>query len=205
MKTVLCMTLPVQLDMPLDLDPLVEIPEGYKKCTWCNAVKPETKQYFAWSTARGCRSHCKVCTKQKSLAYLSTEKGYLHDIFNGVLARQRGKIKDREKSNQRNLKMHHTLNTLKKLFNHWDNHKKLYGLRCAYTGCILTHVRPGSGNREHVPTNISIDRLHPGMGYTELNTVFCTWDFNDRKNSISPKDCLKIVNYCKERGRYDLL
>tara|TARA_R100001510_G_C7606950_1_gene171725 strand:- start:95 stop:688 length:594 start_codon:yes stop_codon:yes gene_type:complete len=197
------MNLSAQINLELDLDPLVEIPEGFKKCTVCKAVKPETKKYFPWSSDRGIRTQCKVCVSKKSLQYLSTEKGFLHDIFNGCLSRQRGRKKGREKSNERLLKMHHTLNTVKRLFNHWEEHKKRYGFRCAYTGCIMTHIRNGSG--EQVITNISIDRLHPGIGYTELNTVFCMWDFNDKKNNLTPKDCLKIVNYCKERGRYDLL
>lgn len=202
MKMALYMTLPVQLDMALGLDPLVEIPEGFQKCSACNAIKPKTKKYFPWSTANGVRRICKVCTAKKSLAYLSTENGYLHDLFNSVVTRQRGKRKGREKQNERNLKMHHSLNTVKKLFHHWEQHKKRYGFKCAYTGCIMTHVRTGS--KEPSLSNISVDRLHPGMGYTELNTVFCTWDFNAKKNSITPKDCLKIINYCKERGRYDL-
>lgn len=191
-----------QIELALDIDPLVEIPEGFKICTSCKIAKPKTREYFIWSAARGAR-YCKVCASKKQLIYLSTENGFLHDIFNGVLTRQRGKLKNRQKTNERNLKMHHSLNTIEKLFNHWEQHKKKYGLRCAYTGCIMTHVRTGS--RDPIPTNISIDRLHPGMGYTELNTVFCTWSFNNKKNSISPKECLKIVNYCKERGRYDLL
>ena len=196
-----------QLDLALDLDPLEKIPRGYKKCLTCNLVMPETRQYFAWSTARGVGTCCRLCTKEKNYKYVSTEKGYLHDMFNGVLARQRGKIKGRTIANERNLKMKHTLNTIDKLFAHWENHKRIYGMRCAYTGCILTHIRTNGKSKRTAaaPTNISIDRVHPRIGYTETNTVFCTWDFNDKKGSISPKDCLKVINFCKGKGRYDLL
>ena len=94
-----------------------------------------------------------------------------------------------------------------KLFDHWELHKKNYGYRCAYTGNILTHIRlMERGNKIiKILSNISIDRLHPGIGYTETNTFFVCGDINSKKNNLSPKECLKIVNFCKERGRYDLL
>ena len=195
-----------QIELALDLGPLVETPEGYFKCVHCKLIMPNTKQYLKRQHAKDDSGFCRVCSREKEFEYLNTEKGYLHGVFNGVLRRQRGKSYNREAQNKRNLKMVHTLNTIEKLFSHWESHKRKYGKRCAYTGCIMTHKRLSSNKGKRlVVTNISVDRLHPGIGYTELNTVFCTWYFNDKKNNFSPKDCLKVINFCKERGRYDLL
>ena len=197
-----------QIELALDLDPLVEIPEGYRKCTGCQLVYPLTRSYFKFSNQRNAFGYsCHTCKRDKDQTYRSTENGYLTDIFNGCLKRQQGKANGRPEQNERNLKMTHTLNTKEKLFNHWELHKKNYGYRCAYTGNILTHIRlMERGNKiVKILSNISIDRLHPGIGYTETNTFFVCGDINSKKNNLSPKECLKIVNFCKERGRYDLL
>tara|TARA_Y100001938_G_C7978834_1_gene373285 strand:- start:92 stop:697 length:606 start_codon:yes stop_codon:yes gene_type:complete len=197
-----------QIELALDLDPLVETPEGYRKCTKCELVFPLTKSYFKFNRQRGkFFTQCATCARDRDQGYRNTEKGFLNDMFHGCLKRQQGRSTHRPEQNKRLLKMIHTLNTKEKLFNHWELHKRYYGYRCAYTGNILTHKRLlDRGNKViKILSNISIDRLHPSIGYTETNTFFVCGDINSKKNNLSPKECLKIVNFCKERGRYDLL
>ena len=197
-----------QIELALDLDPLVETPEGYRKCTACQLVYPLTKSYFKFNNQRAkFATQCLSCQRDRDQNYRNSEIGFLNDMFNGCLKRQQGKAHNRPEQNERLLKMTHTLNTKEKLFDHWELHKKNYGYRCAYTGNILTHIRlMERGNKiVKILSNISIDRLHPGIGYTETNTFFVCGDINSKKNNLSPKECLKILNFCKERGRYDLL
>jgi len=46
---------------------------------------------------------------------------------------------------------------------------------------------------------LSIDRFDSDVGYTKDNIVFCRWDFNDRKNSVSVEDCKIIIEKHIER------
>ena len=99
-----------QIELALDLDPLVETPEGYRKCTGCQLVYPLTRSYFKFSNQRNAFGYsCHTCKRDKDQTYRSTENGYLTDIFNGCLKRQQGKANGRPEQNERNLKMHHSL------------------------------------------------------------------------------------------------
>ena len=56
----------------------------------------------------------------------------------------------------------------------------------------------GEGRKPTTPTNISIDRVDPRLSYEEGNIVFCTWEFNNRKNSVTPDDCKRILQVYEE-------
>jgi hypothetical protein len=73
------------------------------------------------------------------------------------------------------------------------------GPYCKYSGVKLTTKRSmGEGWHKSRPTNLSIDRIDPRRPYEERNIVFCTWEFNNRKNSITPDDCKRILKVYEE-------
>ena len=121
------------------------------------------------------------------LKYKESEKGFFDILWQSIKnsSKKRGTInfiKDRD----------HLLEL-------WNNHKKEYGRRCRYTGIELTTKRSmGEGRTPTTPTNISIDRVDPRRPYEEKNIVFCTWEFNNRKNSITPDDCKRILEVYEE-------
>ncbi len=117
------------------------------------------------------------------LRYVESEKGYFNNIWQSI--RFRGvaySIKNRD----------HLLEL-------WNKHKKEYGPHCRYTGVELTTKRStGEGWKRSRPTNISVDRVDPRLPYEEGNIVFCAWEFNNRKNSITPDDCKRILEVYEE-------
>ncbi len=52
---------------------LPEPPEGYKRCSHCNKIKPATTEFFARQKAvkAGLRSYCKACSAQNHQNYIS--------------------------------------------------------------------------------------------------------------------------------------
>ena len=47
--------------------------------------------------------------------------------------------------------------------------------------------------RNHIYTNMSIDRLNPLRPYEKGNIVFCCAGCNKRKNAVTPTDVLNII------------
>ena len=117
------------------------------------------------------------------LRYVQTEKGHINNLYQGIKSR----------------KTPHNLKGRDHLLELWNNHKKEYGPCCRYTGVELTTKRStGEGWKRSRPTNLSIDRIDPRLPYEEGNIVFCTWEFNNRKNSVTPDDCKRILEVYKE-------
>ena len=121
------------------------------------------------------------------LKYKESEKGFFDILWQSI---------------KNSSKKRGTINFIKSrdhLLELWNNHKKEYGRRCRYTGIELTTKRSmGEGRKPTTPTNISIDRVDPRRPYEEKNIVFCTWEFNNRKNSITPDDCKRILEVYEE-------
>lgn len=63
----------------------------------------------------------------------------------------------------------------------------LQGWLCHYSGVPLTM---GGGNKAVCPTNASIDRIDPALGYTRDNVVFCAAAINVAKNIWTINDLL---------------
>ena len=187
---------PFQPDLiNLDIDPIVQLPDGYKRCSVCKNVYPLRKPNFHFRVNYGWSHRCSYCVTERDLVYKNTERGYMVNLFNDCLKRQRRpKMKE----------MTHTLKTKESFLAHWESQKRQHGWRCVYSGNIMTMIK-GLNKASKCPTNLSVDRIHPAMGYTETNVVFCCWYFNDAKNFMSPKMCKKVVEYCEEKRRYDLL
>ena len=117
------------------------------------------------------------------LKYVESDKGYINNLYQGIRSRD---VINNFKSRDHLLEL-------------WNKHKKEYGPNCRYTGLKLTTKRStGEGWKPSRPTNLSIDRIDPRLPYEEGNIVFCTWEFNNRKNSVTPDDCKRILEVYKE-------
>tara|TARA_R110000823_G_scaffold177013_1_gene309584 strand:- start:353 stop:877 length:525 start_codon:yes stop_codon:yes gene_type:complete len=133
----------------------------------------------------------------KAAKYLSTEKGFLLNLYKGCKKRTKEKqVKDPSKEDF-NLSQEEFLNL-------WEEHKAKHGMTCGYTGepIIIQRLAPNkNGKQNPKPKNLlSVDRLEPEKGYTKENIVFCGWAFNERKNAVRIKDCHLIIRKHKERN-----
>ena len=127
--------------------------------------------------------HSKTKRNITDLRYVESDKGYINNLYQGIRSRD---VINNFKSRDHLLEL-------------WNNHKKKYGPHCRYTGVELTTKRStGEGWKRSRPTNISVDRVDPRLPYEEGNIVFCTWEFNNRKNSITPDDCKRILKVYEE-------
>ena len=52
--------------------------------------------------------------------------------------------------------------------------------------------------RDHINTNMSVDRLDPNKNYQMGNIVFCCAGCNKRKNAVTPKDIINITRVYDE-------
>ena len=117
------------------------------------------------------------------LRYVESDKGYINNIYQGIRFR---KVTNNLKSRDHLLEL-------------YNEHKKVYGPHCRYTGVKLTTERStGEGWKPSRPTNLSIDRIDPRLPYEEGNIVFCSWEFNNTKGAVSPEDCKKILKVYEE-------
>jgi|TARA_R100000030_G_scaffold40457_1_gene30439 hypothetical protein len=112
--------------------------------------------------------------------YVNTEHGYIRSLF--CSSRQHARKKDLS------FKF-----TWEEWWQHWLDQKKKWGWVCPYTRVTMTTIR-GSTKRKRTRTNVSADRINVKHGYTPVNTIFCTWDANDKKGAISIDMCQAILD-----------
>ena len=136
--------------------------------------------------------------KEERATWLSTEKGFLSNLYSGCKRRTKKKqAKDPSKE--------WSLLSQEYFLNLWDEHKAKHGMTCGYTGepIIIQATAPNkNGKQNPVPKNLlSVDRLDPEKGYTKKNIVFCGWGINDRKKNVSVEDCHLIIRKYEERNQ----
>ena len=131
--------------------------------------------------------------------WLNTEEGFFSELWNNIKKRCSPEYMKKNKPN-RKVKVNNGIRDKYHLLEMWESQKKLLGgPYCIYTGVKLTTVRHrGKGFTGYTKTNISIDRIDPNLPYQEDNIVFCSWEFNDTKGSVSPSDCELILKVYKE-------
>ena len=131
--------------------------------------------------------------------WLQTEEGFFHTLFHTIKKRCSEDYMKKQSPN-RKIQVNNGIRDKFHLLELWAKQKKMLGgPYCIYTGIKLTMVRSrGKGFTGFTPTNISIDRLDPGLPYQEDNLVFCSWEFNNKKGAVSPEDCKKILKVYEE-------
>ena len=132
--------------------------------------------------------------------WLRTEPGFFSDMWNTMKKRCSPEYMKKHSPN-RKIQINNGIKGRNHLLELWEKQKKLLGgPYCIYTGVELTTVRHrGKGFTGYTKTNISLDRLDPNLSYQEDNIVFCSWEFNNKKGAVSPKDCKKILKVHEER------
>ena len=132
--------------------------------------------------------------------WLRTEPGFFSDMWNTMKKRCSPEYMKKHSPN-RKIQINNGIKGRNHLLELWEKQKKLLGgPYCIYTGVELTTVRHrGKGFTGYTKTNISLDRIDPNLPYQEDNIVFCSWEFNNKKGAVSPKDCKKILKAYEAR------
>ena len=149
--------------------------------------------------------------RKQNIKYLSTESGFLICKWNDIKKRIYKKEKverangDYRKSagSRKCERLEHTL-TKEEFLQAWEEHKEKNGWNCYYTGKPMKIGRKlavkGAKKRHSTPPDLlSIDRFDSNLGYTKDNIVFCRWDANDMKGSITIELCKTIYRKYLER------
>ncbi len=131
--------------------------------------------------------------------YRQSEKGFFQETWSN-LKKSCDKDSSYHKHNNRAVKINNGIRGRDHLLELWEKQKKLLGgPYCIYTGVELTTKKSnGQGRGARIKTNISIDRIDPTLPYQEDNIVFCSWEFNRRKNNVTPDDCKRILEVYEE-------
>ena len=116
--------------------------------------------------------------RAKDFEYLNSERGYIRALFST------SRKSARKKNQSFDFKW-------EEWWQHWLNQKKKWGWVCPYTRVTMTTIR---GAKKRTLTNISADRINVKHGYTPVNTIFCTWDANNKKGSVSIDMCQAILD-----------
>jgi Zn-finger nucleic acid-binding protein len=123
--------------------------------------------------------HLKIKSMNK---YMNTEHGYIRALFGS----------SRKNANYKNLSFKFTW---EEWWQHWLDQKKKWGLICPYTRVTMTMIK---GIKKKTITNVSADRINVKHGYTPVNTIFCTWDANNKKSAVSIDMCQAILDLYNE-------
>jgi hypothetical protein len=183
-----------------------------KKCRQCDYVSsaPIKDFYKSPNNKDKLSNLCKKCDSTRgklwkknnkdrvlktSTAYRNTKDGFLIENYNSKWSNYRARKK--ETFDEKILSKYQIYFTKQMFLEMVGEYEKNKGFVCEVTGVPLTHIRYA---KEYcTKTNFSMDRLDPDIGYTKQNTIFVTWEFNDRKNAVTPRDCFLIIKKYKER------
>ena len=132
--------------------------------------------------------------------YFSSEKGFFSQLWNS-LKKRCNKNSNYYKNSNRVVQINNGIRGRDHLLELWKKQvERLGGPFCIYTGIELTMEKSnGRGHRGQTKTNISIDRIDSALPYQEDNIVFCSWEFNNRKGSVTIDDCKLILKVWKEK------
>ncbi len=187
-----------------------------KKCSKCDYISSNTAKDFHKNkkSKDGLEAQCKTCRSKRGavwrknnkqrkrntdIIYRNKKEVFIMDNYRGKIGKYRKVVKN--KLHEEILKRYQVYYTREMFLEMVEEHEKKNGFVCEITGVQLTNKRFKNINNinERTLTNFSMDRLDPAIGYTKQNTVFVTWEFNDRKGAVTPKDCFLILKKYKER------
>ena len=178
-----------------------------KVCKKCRVERPLTEFYIRIKGKYKC-FECKICHKNYALKnekrikirkkiYNNSKNGFLLSSYGSMKGQYRRKIK--ENFLKKKLKSYEVSINKEEFLNMVSEYEKEKGFVCQGTNMPLTTLRNLNKAQRSCPTNFSVDRLDPEIGYHKNNIIFVSWEFNDRKKSIKPKDCFAILKLYKER------
>lgn len=182
-----------------------------KICSKCHKTYPrDTEHFYLKKNANKNNEkintyepHCITCTNKRTrkykkknsekvrlsnIKYRETESGYFSDVFN-TIKRSRFYVASEFPDK-------------KSVIEHWQTQKKIYGMKCPATGVLMT-MKKGTGKA--LGTNISKDRILVWEGYTKVNTIFVTWDYNNAKGAMTPEQAKAFLNITRMRFGTDEL
>ena len=183
-----------------------------KKCKRCHYVSSAPiKDFYKASDNRDKLSTiCKKCDSvrgklwkknnkekviEKNFTYKNSKNGFMLENYNSKWSNYRSK--QRQKVDEKTLARYQIYYTKPMFLEMVKEYEKKNGFVCEMTGVPLTHIRYAEDYS--TGTNLSIDRLDPEIGYNKQNTLFVSWDFNNRKGAVTPRDCFLILRKYKER------
>ena len=134
--------------------------EGKKRCPSCRAVFPLT-EYVG--------RYCLTCHKERQMA---ARYGSLRGYVVPLLASIRSRCK------HKGLLLNLDVETVLAMHERQDG-------KCFYSGLTMTWERRTQGAIN--PTNLSIDRKDPALGYTPDNVVLCCALVNTMKAECTPE------------------
>ena len=178
-----------------------------KKCGRCKKTFPRNTEYFYAKkhqtniNAIQYSTYCIACENSRSqvykkeykgkikanyLNYRKSEHGYFMNMWQGVRKSKHGnEFKD-----------------FKEFFDCWVEQQKTYGTRCPYLNIEMTrnlgNNNSESGSRK-CATNISKDRIDSTLPYSRKNIMFCSWQANNMKGSVTPMIAKRYLGFYKER------
>jgi len=176
-------------------------------CKKCNEEKP-LEEFYKKIRGKYTSFECKKCQKEYRLnnldkikatkkIYANTKPSFLLSSYYSMTGQYRRKI--RENFPKERLKSYEVSISKEEFLDMVSTYEKQKGFVCQGTNMPLTNLRNLNTGVKNCPTNFSVDRLDTQIGYSKENIIFVSWEFNQRKNSIKPKDCFAILKLYKER------
>jgi len=151
------------------------------RCTKCSEYKNPTEfDVNSDKPHRDCKdTRCKKC-KAKAANNRRTQRSRT-DQFHRVFVERFQGMRDRAKVHD--IPMELSIEDLKKLYEKQEH-------KCAISGIEMTTIL-GKGR---IPTNISIDQINPGKGYTAENTQLVCMAVNQMKSDLTIEE---LLVFCK--------
>lgn len=123
---------------------------------------------------------CKSCKKEQYLKRRTASRGK-KDLDRMLLERWHGA---KERAITRDIPFSLTIDYIKSL---WDAQKG----KCALSGIDMTYIF----NSGRIPTNVSIDKIYPDLGYVTGNIQLVCMACNQIKSDLSEQE---MYNFCKK-------
>lgn len=146
-------------------------------------INEQQRQYYSNNKEK--KKQYRLNNKERIKQYKKSEHGYFVDLWNRIKKRKHGnKFKNFEE-----------------FFNCWLKQKQTYGTKCPYLNIEMTRDVGNYTihNKKLCPTNISVDRINTSLPYSPENLMFCSWEANHKKGSITPIIAKKYLDFYKER------
>ena len=149
-----------------------------KKCEACGKTLGE--EFFEVLDKKYFRNICRNCSNaERNKSRSKTPEAYIRHLYSQL------KYSRKKKSPE----MEWTIEP-KNLIEIWTKQKG----RCALSGMLMTYAKDGAGRKEF---NISIDRIHPHMGYIANNMQLVCHRVNIIKHNLTEEEfwwwCKNIV------------